>query len=81
MVGPEARAVGGDIPAICPLCGASVGSGAADCAACPLAHGCSTLCCPRCGYRFVERSATLEFLARVWRRARPGRRTMGGAGR
>ncbi|HZI93043.1 MAG TPA: hypothetical protein VFE84_02265 [Patescibacteria group bacterium] len=57
----------------CPLCGAMVTEDQAACGACPVskvtgrAQGCGVLCCPRCGYRFVERSGWLESLSRLWR--------------
>ena len=40
------------------------------CAGCPLAKGCTVLCCPRCGYQFIERSATINLLVSLWARAR-----------
>lgn len=41
----------------CPLCGNHFDeedSGA--CVACPLNRNCGTICCPNCGYQFIERS-------------------------
>lgn len=51
----------------CPLCGwgFSEAEGAGSCGRCPLGAHCETICCPRCGYSFVERSATLGLLSRM----------------
>jgi hypothetical protein len=57
----------------CPLCGSLVEEGASPCDGCPIAHGCGVLCCPRCGYRCVERSWTLDLLSGLLRRLWPGR--------
>ena len=40
------------------------------CAGCPLAKGCTVLCCARCGYQFIERSATINLLVSLWGSAR-----------
>lgn len=53
----------------CPICGERVEEGGAACGACPMGRGCGLLCCPRCGYRFAERSASWDLLSRLW----PGR--------
>jgi len=58
----------------CPLCGAGFAE-TQHCSACPMTAYCHTLCCPNCGYSFVERSSLVDFvrrLARSWR-GRPGR--------
>lgn len=55
----------------CPLCGARFEAQAACVAGCPMSRYCSTLCCPACGYRFVDESRSL--LARVVQRLLPGR--------
>ena len=54
----------------CPFCGSEVEEGGARCGACPFDQICSTLCCQHCSYRFAERSATLDWLGRLWRDAR-----------
>jgi hypothetical protein len=43
----------------CPLCGTLVEPGRDACRSCPVGPNCTVLCCPGCGYRFVERSAIL----------------------
>jgi NMD protein affecting ribosome stability and mRNA decay len=59
---------------VCPLCGARVSEDGSVCEGCPVAmvthapRHCGVLCCPRCGYQFVERSSWLESLGRLWRR-------------
>ena len=53
----------------CPLCGCDFEEGAAHCGGCPLNQACGTVCCPRCGYEFVDRSATVDWLRRMARRA------------
>jgi len=41
----------------CPMCGCDFDeSEHAGCTACPLNRHCRVLCCPRCGYEFVEES-------------------------
>jgi hypothetical protein len=55
----------------CPMCGARVSQDQTACGGCPMSrfgHDCTVLCCPRCGYQFVERSGWLESLSRLWRR-------------
>lgn len=32
---------------------------------CPLARHCTVLCCPRCGYEFVDEAPTRQRLARI----------------
>lgn len=63
----------------CPFCGSEVEEGGDRCGACPFDQICSTLCCRRCGYRFAERSAILDWLSRHWREAR--RRSRPGSSR
>jgi len=68
-----------DAPALaCPLCGAPVTPGEAACGACPVSRGCGMICCARCGYRFVERSAIVDWIGRVWRRLHGGAQRGGG---
>lgn len=39
----------------CPLCGTVFDSAAlAGCQSCPLQSGCSTVCCPACGYQTID---------------------------
>jgi len=71
----------GDAPVpACPLCGATLTPGAAACGACPMGNGCDMICCARCGYRFVERSAIVDWIGRAWRRLRGGGARAGGPG-
>lgn len=44
----------------CPLCGNRFTEGGARCTGCPIHGVCATICCPRCGYQFVERSVVVE---------------------
>ena len=55
----------------CPLCGGRFPGREACPSGCPLGNNCRTLCCPHCRYRFVERSAFVDWLGRLFR----GRRT------
>lgn len=65
--GPEAR----HTPAhSCPMCGMAFDEGLQKCGACPMHGGCETTCCPRCGYSFADRSATVDGLMRIGRRLR-----------
>ena len=59
---------GNDAPLSCPFCGAAVSSVTTSCTSCPMNTGCGSLCCPRCGYRFVERSAVWDGVAGLLRR-------------
>jgi len=55
----------------CPLCGGSFPADGSGCpSACPIAKQCKVLCCPHCGYEFVEDSAVASGIARLWRRFR-----------
>ena len=41
----------------CPLCGYAFSREESDrCAVCPVNRNCGLICCPGCGYRFVEDS-------------------------
>ena len=52
----------------CPLCSNEFPSDREHCAAgCPLAKGCRVLCCPSCGYEFVEDSAVASGVGRLVR--------------
>jgi hypothetical protein len=44
----------------CPLCGLAFDAASQGCRpSCPLAKGCSVVCCPGCGYSFPQESAGL----------------------
>ena len=51
----------------CPLCGGEFPAREACAPGCPLGSRCNTLCCPHCGYRFVDerRSAFARVVARL----------------
>lgn len=49
----------------CPLCGTRFPAHAACPAGCPLARGCTTLCCPNCHYRFVAESVLVRLVERA----------------
>jgi hypothetical protein len=39
----------------CPLCGTDFDAGGQGCRpSCPMAAGCSVICCPRCAYSFPQ---------------------------
>ncbi|MEE9291710.1 MAG: hypothetical protein V3U83_02155 [Acidobacteriota bacterium] len=60
----------------CPLCGGRFAQ-EEHCSICPMTAYCHTVCCPNCGYSFVERSSLLDLSSRItaWvRRALVGRR-------
>jgi hypothetical protein len=45
----------------CPLCGHRFDEGALSaCSSCPMSRECATICCPNCGYQFVEHSWIVE---------------------
>lgn len=57
----------------CPLCGFRFPKGhQKECRGCPLGGSrCrNVLCCPNCGYGFIETSALVEWLRRLFRRRR-----------
>ena len=50
----------------CALCGNVFDAASAGCSpACPLAKGCSALCCPRCHYTFPRETGLAAVLRRV----------------
>ena len=51
----------------CPLCGKRFPGRESCPSGCPLSKSCRTLCCPYCNYRFIEESALVTFLGRVFR--------------
>lgn len=59
-------------PRVCPLCGKSIetSSDREHCPSCPVAKQCKILCCPHCGYEFVEDSALVSGLTGLIRRLR-----------
>ena len=61
---------GSDAPPVvsCPLCGGRFPGRASCPSGCPMARSCRTLCCPHCGYRFVQDSAVVDLVRRVFRR-------------
>ena len=55
----------------CPLCGGPVSTDGDSCpSGCPMAKKCKMICCPNCGYEFVEDSAIVSGLGRLWKRIR-----------
>lgn len=62
------------------MCAAPAADMREACGGCPLARGCAAVCCPRCGYQFVERSATIDLLLRMWGGARARLAAAGKAG-
>jgi hypothetical protein len=69
-----------DLPGDCPMCAAPAADMHEACSGCPLARGCAVSCCPRCGYQFVERSATINLLLTLWGGARGRLSALGRAG-
>jgi len=59
--------VSGIEPVTCPLCGTRFDRSAGCTSACPMSSHCITLCCPDCGYRFVDehRSMLARFIERL----------------
>jgi predicted Zn-ribbon and HTH transcriptional regulator len=52
----------------CSLCGYEFNKDQMEktkCSACPEFMGCELLCCPNCGYRFVEESKIVNILRRL----------------
>ena len=59
----------------CPLCGAAFSSDQSHCAGgCPMAANCRVLCCPACGYEFIEDSILISGAQRLlrWIRRKQG---------
>lgn len=55
----------------CPLCGERFDPDGSSCpSGCPLAGRCKVICCPNCGYEFVEESAVVSGLGRLWKTIR-----------
>ncbi len=57
---------------VCPLCGGRIKDSSENehCPTCPVAKHCKILCCPNCGYEFVEDSALVSGVAGLIRRLR-----------
>ncbi len=61
----------------CPLCGATFDAGSQGCRpSCPMAKGCSVVCCPSCGYSVPQESGVAGGLRKLLdrlkeRRAQP----------
>jgi hypothetical protein len=57
---------------VCPLCGGKIKDASENehCPSCPVAKHCKILCCPHCGYEFVEDSALVSGLTGLFRRLR-----------
>jgi hypothetical protein len=53
----------------CPLCGGTFAE-ETHCGVCPMTSYCRTLCCPNCGYSFVESSSVVDLVRRVVARLR-----------
>lgn len=66
------RHAGETAPVHCPLCAARIEDSRTRCAACPAGIACESICCPRCGYRFVDRSLTFDFFRGLILRIRSG---------
>ncbi len=50
----------------CPLCGASFDAEGQGCRpSCPMARGCSVVCCPACGYSFPQESGVAGGLRKL----------------
>ena len=58
----------------CPLCGATFDAAGQGCRpSCPMARGCSVVCCPACGYSFPQVSGVAGGLRRLLDRFRDKR--------
>ena len=58
----------------CPLCGLEFdGEGQGCRPSCPLAKGCSVVCCPSCGYSFPQERGLAGGLRRILDRLKSGR--------
>jgi hypothetical protein len=54
----------------CGLCGNRFTHGGLVCGTCPMQTGCALVRCPHCGFQFPRSSRIVDFLRRVFRRAR-----------
>ena len=58
----------------CPLCGATFDADAGGCSpSCPLARGCTALCCPRCRYSFPREAGLSRLIRKALVRLSPKR--------
>ena len=58
----------------CPLCGLAFDADGAGCRpGCPLAKGCSVVCCPSCGYSFPQERGLAGGLRRLLDRLKSGK--------
>jgi hypothetical protein len=58
----------------CPLCGAGFDASGQGCRpSCPMARGCSVVCCPSCGYSFPQETGLAGVLRRFLDRKRRDR--------
>ncbi len=58
----------------CPLCGADFDAEGQGCRpSCPMAKGCSVVCCPSCGYSFPQERGLAGGLRRLIDRMRSGK--------
>lgn len=58
----------------CGLCGTRFTHGRQVCGSCPLNAGCELVTCPSCGYSFPRRSVLVDWVRRLFARARGGKR-------
>jgi hypothetical protein len=54
----------------CGLCGNRFTHAGLVCGTCPMQTGCALVRCPHCGFQFPRSSGIVDFLRRVFRRAR-----------
>ncbi len=53
----------------CPLCGKRFApDDVKGCSGCLLSKHCDLICCPHCGYSYKEKSATVDFFKKLFRR-------------
>jgi hypothetical protein len=58
----------------CPLCGADFDAEGQGCRpSCPMAKGCSVVCCPSCGYSFPQETGLAGGLRRLIDRLKAGK--------
>ncbi len=58
----------------CPLCGTTFDAGGQGCRpSCPMAKGCSVVCCPSCGYSFPQEVGLAAGLRRFLERRKSRR--------
>jgi hypothetical protein len=64
--GEETREAAGEAARRCPLCGYRFSADSLNChAGCPLSAKCRVLCCPGCGYEFIDTAPTERRLAAI----------------